>query len=76
MPKYEFIVSVRYVKNVVVEADNMEDAHDLACETKDLDIVDECNSEFECSFNGEAVETIDTNFFNKMIDDFFKGQTT
>jgi hypothetical protein len=53
MPKYEFITTVTFCKFVVVEADNKDDAYDLACETKDADIIGEGDHDFNCEYNGE-----------------------
>jgi hypothetical protein len=53
MPKYEFYVSVSYTQLVTIEAEDQEKAFELACETKDADIVDKNSPEFDCVFNGE-----------------------
>jgi hypothetical protein len=53
MPKYEFYVSVSYTQLITIEAEDQEKAHDLACETRDADIIDNGDHGFDCVFNGE-----------------------
>jgi hypothetical protein len=53
MPKYEFAVSVIYTQFIQIEAEDQEKAFDLACETKDADIMNATTPEFDCVFNGE-----------------------
>ena len=53
MPKYEFFVSVKYTKTIEIEADDRDQAYDLACEVKDADIINDGDHEFNCEFNGE-----------------------
>jgi hypothetical protein len=53
MPKYEFYVSVSYTQLVTIEAEDQEKAFELACETKDADIIGKNSPEFDCVFNGE-----------------------
>jgi hypothetical protein len=54
MPKYEFFVSVKYTKAIEVEADDRDQAYNLACEVKDADIINDGDHEFNCEFNGEV----------------------
>jgi hypothetical protein len=40
MPKYEYTLSLKYTKTIVVEAKDEQEAFDLACATPDYQIVD------------------------------------
>jgi len=56
MPKYEFFVSVKYTKAIEIEAEDRDAAYDLACETKDADIINDGDHEFNCEYNGEIAD--------------------
>ena len=53
MPKYEFYVSVSYTQLITIEAEDQEKAFELACDTRDADIINTTSPEFDCVFNGE-----------------------
>lgn len=54
MPRYEFFVSVKYTKIIEVEADDKDQAYDIACGTLDREIVEDGDHEFNCEYNGEV----------------------
>lgn len=54
MQKYEFLLTVTYSKTIFVDADDEQDAFDLACETPDFEIVGSGNSSFDCICEGEV----------------------
>jgi hypothetical protein len=56
MPKYEFYVSVSYTQLVTIEAEDREKAFDLACETRDADIIDNGDHGFDCVFDREITD--------------------
>ena len=52
MPLYEFITSVTFTKFILVEADNQDDAYNIACSSSDDDIINDGDASFECTYNG------------------------
>ena len=55
MPKYEFLLSVKYTKTIFVEGEDEQVAFDLACETPDFEIVGSGDSGiFDCICEGEV----------------------
>ena len=55
MPKYEFLLSLKYTKTVIVEGKDEQEAFDLACETPDYQIVDDgTGGIFDCICEGEV----------------------
>ena len=54
MPRYEFITTVTYCKFITVEADNKDDAYDIACETSNDEIIAVGDHDFNCEYNGEV----------------------
>jgi len=54
MPKYEFLLSVKYTKTIFVEGEDEQVAFDLACETPDFEVVSSGDSIFDCICEGEV----------------------
>ena len=54
MSKYEFLLSVKYTKTIFVEANDEQEAFDLACETPDFEVVGSGDSIFDCVCEGEV----------------------
>jgi hypothetical protein len=55
MPKYEYTLSLKYTKTIVVEAKDEQEAFDLACATPDYQIVDDSTGGiFDAILEGEV----------------------
>jgi len=57
MPEYTFKVSLKYSKEITIEAETEDDAYHLACETRDHEIVDDATgADFSCELINSEVK--------------------